>query len=281
MKKCSRCEFDFPETSEYFYRNKNKKNGLYSICKKCYKEKHIKYKDSVKKYKAQWRREHLKDLKRKKKEYYLDHKKEEITRVKKYVENNKDRVRKYRTEYYLKNAEKIKERNGLRGRKKRDEIRKYRRKYDETNAEKIKARNRKYNREHKMEKNRWSYNYRRVNLNFKITTNLRNRIVKAIRCHNTKKYFHTMELVGCSIARFKYHIEEQFVNGMSWDNYGRKKEQWSIDHIRPCASFDLTQKENQLKCFNYNNLRPLWNKIQWDKNSYYNGQYVRRSKKDN
>ena len=33
-----------------------------------------------------------------------------------------------------------------------------------------------------------------------------------------------------------------------------------IDHIIPCASFDLTKEEEQRKCFNYSNLQPLWAK---------------------
>ena len=41
---------------------------------------------------------------------------------------------------------------------------------------------------------------------------------------------------------------------MSWDNYG----DWHIDHIIPCAAFDLTDIEQQKKCFNYKNLQPLW-----------------------
>jgi HNH endonuclease. len=43
---------------------------------------------------------------------------------------------------------------------------------------------------------------------------------------------------------------------MSWDNYGR--DGWHIDHIRPCASFDLTDPEQQRQCFHYTNLQPLW-----------------------
>ena len=54
----------------------------------------------------------------------------------------------------------------------------------------------------------------------------------------------------------KKWIESQFVDGMSWDNHG----EWHIDHIRPCASFDLTDPEQQKECFNYKNLQPLWAK---------------------
>lgn len=41
---------------------------------------------------------------------------------------------------------------------------------------------------------------------------------------------------------------------MSWDNYG----DWHIDHRKPCSLFDLSKKSEQLKCFNYTNLQPLW-----------------------
>ena len=41
---------------------------------------------------------------------------------------------------------------------------------------------------------------------------------------------------------------------MTWDNYGK----WHIDHIKPCASFDMSIEKEQKKCFNYLNLQPLW-----------------------
>ena len=41
---------------------------------------------------------------------------------------------------------------------------------------------------------------------------------------------------------------------MSWDNYGSY---WHIDHIRPCASFNLQNEEEQQICFHYSNLQPL------------------------
>lgn len=61
---------------------------------------------------------------------------------------------------------------------------------------------------------------------------------------------------GCSKPQLIAHIEAQFLPGMCWANYGRKG--WEIDHIKPCASFNLTQHKQVLLCFHYTNLRPLW-----------------------
>ena len=65
-------------------------------------------------------------------------------------------------------------------------------------------------------------------------------------------------LIGCSLEELKKHLESQFKPGMSWKNRGRNG--WHIDHIKPCASFDLSKSEEQHKCFHYSNLQPLWAK---------------------
>ena len=71
---------------------------------------------------------------------------------------------------------------------------------------------------------------------------------------NFKKSKSTETLVGCSFEDLKAHLESQFKDGMNWENYG----QWHVDHIRPCVSFDLAKKSEQLECFHYTNLQPLW-----------------------
>ena len=43
---------------------------------------------------------------------------------------------------------------------------------------------------------------------------------------------------------------------MTWDNYSQKG--WHVDHIRPCESFNLQNEEEQMVCFNWRNLQPLW-----------------------
>ena len=48
-------------------------------------------------------------------------------------------------------------------------------------------------------------------------------------------------------------LEARFTPGMTWDNYG----EWHIDHVRPLASFDLTDVEQCKAACHYSNLQPL------------------------
>jgi hypothetical protein len=92
-----------------------------------------------------------------------------------------------------------------------------------------------------------------------ILDNMRRRVNKAIRdkyAGFVRKGGRTTELIGCSIVDLMTHLEKQFMRGMSWENYGYRG--WHIDHIRPCAKFDLTDPEQQKACFHFTNLRPLW-----------------------
>ena len=87
---------------------------------------------------------------------------------------------------------------------------------------------------------------------------LRDRISQALRAANATKSARTFELLGASIEEVRAHLEAQFKLGMTWENWSF--EGWHIDHIKPCASFDLTDPEQQKACFHYSNLQPLWAK---------------------
>ncbi|HLD91107.1 MAG TPA: hypothetical protein VI911_08860 [Patescibacteria group bacterium] len=82
---------------------------------------------------------------------------------------------------------------------------------------------------------------------------IRTKINKVLK--GTRKYKKTMELVGCTIEELKIYLEKQFKEGMTWENRGIV---WHIDHIKPISKFDLTNEEEQKKCFHYTNLQPLF-----------------------
>jgi hypothetical protein len=69
-----------------------------------------------------------------------------------------------------------------------------------------------------------------------------------------RKTSKTETLLGCSYDFFRGYIEGKFVENMGWHNIG----EWHIDHIRPLASFDLNDAEQQKQAFHYTNQQPLW-----------------------
>lgn len=60
--------------------------------------------------------------------------------------------------------------------------------------------------------------------------------------------------LGYSLDELRAHLERRFQQGMGWENYGK----WHIDHVRPCAAFDLTDAQQFAECWSLENLQPLW-----------------------
>lgn len=101
--------------------------------------------------------------------------------------------------------------------------------------------------------NRKKYEKVKDKIEFKLLRNARKRLREALK-GKYKKNEKTRVLIGCEIEFLKKHLEFQFRDGMNWENYG----QWHIDHIKPCASFNFSEPEQQRICFHYTNLQPLW-----------------------
>ena len=106
---------------------------------------------------------------------------------------------------------------------------------------------------------KWAKDKKTTDAEFRLLCNLRRRMTIAIqkvkqRVANSNKCDSTLKLLGTDIGTLKQHIEQKFQEGMTWDNYG----EWHMDHIRPCASYDMSIDENQRQCFHYSNLQPLW-----------------------
>ncbi len=122
-----------------------------------------------------------------------------------------------------------------------------------------------YRRNNRQALSKYNYQYRKnrmkTDVGLRLLRNIRARLSRALK--NNNKSQHTMELIGCNISELKNYLENIFTTGMTWENYGK----WHIDHIKPCASFDLSEPEEQKACFNFHNLQPLWAAENWSKGS--------------
>ena len=184
--------------------------------------------------------------------YYLKKKEERKIKKKQYYEEHKEEVEEQKTLHEKILKEKQKERNKKYREEHKEERKIKKKQYYEEHKEEIKEQRKQYCEEHKKERNEYQKERYYKDLEYKILCNLRSRIGVALK--KLKKSATTMELVGCSIEELKLHLEKQFKPGMTWENHGK----WHIDHIRPCASFNLLLEEEQKKCFHHTNLQPLW-----------------------
>ena len=152
---------------------------------------------------------------------------------------NKKQRKEYFKEYRQKNKEKRNE---------------YFKEYHQKNKEKRNEESKEYYQKNKEHRNEYKQKRYQNDVNYRITNTLRNRIREAIKSQSAIKSNKSIELLGCSIQYVRQHLENQFKDGMSWENHG----EWHIDHIKPCASFNMKDPEQQKECFNYKNLQPLW-----------------------
>jgi hypothetical protein len=94
----------------------------------------------------------------------------------------------------------------------------------------------------------------------RISRNLRTGIYKSL---HTGKGGSWEKVAGYTLLELKAHLEKQFVDGMSWANYG----EWQIDHIKPISSFNFQSPKDPdfRRYWALSNLQPLWAKDNWHK----------------
>lgn len=188
-----------------------------------------------------------------------------------YYERNAPHLRHQKVEYRALNLEKARAANRVsyRRRKEKDHERQldYGRRYRKRHLEKERLRGQKYyarNREKVLARQAKNEKLKRLEINER-----RRRIYYSDPCYRIKRNFarrlkalrkrnlwseQSQRLVGCDRHFLRAYLGSQFTPGMTWENYGK----WVVDHIIPCADFDLSKSEEQRKCFHYSNLRPLW-----------------------
>lgn len=89
----------------------------------------------------------------------------------------------------------------------------------------------------------------------KVRLSMGSRLAIEIKKWGKIKTSSVTKYIGCSIPFLKRHLASMWHGRMSWENYGRA---WHVDHIIPCSAFDHTKEEEIAKCWNWQNLRPMW-----------------------
>lgn len=137
-------------------------------------------------------------------------------------------------------------------------------KYYESNKSRINALNREYVQRNKDRvrayQAQWRSRRRIIDQSFRVFGVLKTRMHRLLR-GAVKKSASAEAMIGCSRQDLIKYIESKWLIGMNWGNWGlasRSRKTWHIDHIRPCASFDLSIPAHQMECFHFTNLQPLW-----------------------
>ena len=107
------------------------------------------------------------------------------------------------------------------------------------------------NRERYLEnRRRYERERKAIDINFRLTKNLRGRLRKALLKQVASKNDTTEALLGISYSEFKNYIEFLMTPNMNWDNI-------HLDHVRPLSSFDLKDIEQLKEASHYTNIQPL------------------------
>jgi hypothetical protein len=121
----------------------------------------------------------------------------------------------------------------------------YLKEYREKNVEKIREVKRKY------EKHR-----KDTDPLYKLISNFRTAIYQVLKENNVDKNGHYFEVLKYTPEELIIHLEKQFTDGMTWDNYG----QWHVDHVIPISVHDIHEigDDEFMRCWSLSNLQPMW-----------------------
>lgn len=91
---------------------------------------------------------------------------------------------------------------------------------------------------------------------YKLISNFRTAIYTVLKESNVDKYGHYFDVLQYTPEELINHLEKQFKDDMTWDNYGI----WHVDHKFPITSFDIQEMgdEEFMRCWCLDNLQPMW-----------------------
>lgn len=158
---------------------------------------------------------------------YIENRAAIRTQQAKYREENREKVLEQKQKYRLNNKEKIKEyRSSPEAKKRRNDRRNKRRKEEPS---------------------------------FRLQYNISNIVRMYLHLGDGGKSSGTWSALPYTPQELREHLESQFEDWMSWENYGNGEGKWNIDHITPQSKllYDSLEHPNFLKCWALDNLQPI------------------------
>ena len=147
--------------------------------------------------------------------------------------------------YREKNKEKLSIKHRLWYEDNKDKWNTYIKEYRENNVDKIRQIKRDYER-----------NRKATDPLYKLISNFRTAIYQVLKESNVEKNKHYFDILQYTPEQLITHLELQFKDTMSWDNYG----EWHVDHKLPITHFNIVEMGDDefIKCWSLDNLQPMW-----------------------
>lgn len=212
-KKCNKC--GGVKTLDCFCKDKNAKDGYYTICKEC-KKKYVElhkeerdlyiknynedHREERREYKKNYDKTHKEERRQQSKIYREIHNEEIKQKEKDYRENNKERVSQTRHKTYIKN------------------------KYKKVL----------YMQKTKKRRNKRIKDKYQTDPLFKMKTNVRNSVKGAFKKQGFSKNSKTAKIVGCDWGFLYDHLFLSFIS--NYDRYPTENDILEIDHIIPIST---------------------------------------------
>lgn len=229
-RKCTKCGIE--KSLDCFHKDRRKKLGVVAVCKECqsiYAASHYeKNKQKYHKMRQGYYLENKEKMLGDSKKYYEANKEKKGESVKKWKENNPEKVAESKQRFLKKNPGYASEQTT---------------KWKKRNPEKVK----------KIKQAQY-LRYKKDPC-FRISGSVSNGIRYSLG-KGGKANSHWEDLLGFTALQLMVHLEKQFDENMTWENYGSY---WHIDHKKPIAAFSFkspTDKDFR-ECWSLSNLQPL------------------------
>jgi hypothetical protein len=195
-----------------------------------------------------------------------------------WASRNKNKIRENGKAYREKNSERISSEQKKYASENKDRRLMYHKKWRDRNRDKVNTSSLKTRMQESSKQRARAYRKTIMqNPIIRLTQSLRCRVKQAFRNASVSKDCGTFELLGMTGKEFQEYLMNYPGKDSSFtmENYGKT---WVVDHIRPIASFDMSDPEHRKVAFHYTNCQPLGKKENGSKGNFWKGYWWKDGK---